>query len=263
MIRRHTPIAAPERCNGIHCCPFAPSLLPRPPAHLCPAGRVRTSLHPRLDSHLLLTLLRSFFTAIYLNGAPISSNQESCGNMGQPSYCCASGRSCAWDDGGKVACCASGSSCQGSAYGQGAGAGAGQYYGSSSSSWYPQPQTTTVYQNGGGGGVVPIVPVTVATVLTPSTTTTYYQVPTSTYPQYTQTTTTTLGAAVAGVTTSNNVACPSGYKTFTEANVGAPVRTVGCNVIINSGAWRVKGEIREAIVMIWILGSMRIVLWAA
>ncbi|KAL6720099.1 hypothetical protein ACLMJK_002020 [Lecanora helva] len=137
----------------------------------------------------------SFFTAIYLNGAPVASSQESCSNMGQPNYCCASGQSCAWDDGGKVACCASGTTCQGSAYGsgeynQGAGAGAGQYYTSSTSSWYPQQQTTTVYQSQAQdcncdtttnyGNVAPIVPVTVATVLTPSTTR-YYNPPVSTY----------------------------------------------------------------------------------
>ncbi len=194
--------------------------------------------------------------------------------MGQPSYCCASGQSCAWDDGGKVACCASGSSCQGSAYGQGAGAGAGQYYPSSTSSWYPQ-QTTTVYQaqsqgcnycqstaNYNGGGVVPIVPVTIATVLTPSTTT-YYQVPTSTYSRYTQTTTTTPGAVVAVVTASNNAVCPNGYTTLTEANVGAPVRTVGCNVIFNSGAWRAKGDTREAMRMTWTFSVMAMALWVA
>lgn len=192
--------------------------------------------------------------------------------MGQPNYCCASGQSCAWDDGGKVACCASGYSCQGSAYGQSAGAGAGQYYSSSSSSWYQQEQTTTIYQaesqgcncesttNYNGGGVVPIVPVTVATVLTPSTTT-YYQVPTSTYSAYTQTTTTTPGAVVAEVSTSNNAACPSGYKTVTEANVGAPVRTVGCNVIINSGASNVQGDLRERGVRIWILSFVGVILW--
>lgn len=176
--------------------------------------------------------------------------------MGQANYCCGSDQSCAWDDGGKVACCASGTNCQGTAYSsgaysQGAGAGAGQYYTSPTSSWYPQQQTTTVYQSESEacncesttnyGGVVPIVPVTEATVLTsyPPSTTSYYNPPTSTY--YPVTTTTTPAAGVAEVTTSNNAACPSGYKTFTEANVGAPVRTVGCNVIFNSGAERGNG----------------------
>lgn len=181
--------------------------------------------------------------------------------MGQPNYCCASGQSCAWDDGGKVACCAAGMSCQGTAYSsgaynQGAGAGAGQYY-TSSSSWYPQQQTTTVYQSQCGncncpsctnyGNVVPIVPVTAATVYVPPTTS-YYNPPTSTY--YAQTT-----PAVAEVTT--NAACPGGYTTVTEANVGAPVRTVGCNVIIDSGA--VKS--REGMIMIlWLLSFLGIVM---
>ena len=174
--------------------------------------------------------------------------------MGQPNYCCASGQSCAWDDAGKVACCASGTNCQGSAYGQGAGAGAGQYYASSSSSWYPQQQTTTVYQSESEncncvsttnyGNVVPIVPVTAATVLTnyAPTTTSHYNPPTSTY--YVSTT-----PAVAEVTTANG-ACPGGYTTVTEANVGAPVRTVGCNVIIDSGARR-KGGIRDQTMILW------------
>lgn len=184
--------------------------------------------------------------------------------MGQPSYCCNSGHSCEWDDAGHVACCASGTSCQGSAYG--AGAGAGAYQAPPSSTWYPQQQeqTTTVYQgcnnqcgnqgcnqcgnqacnqcgqqacnnpcpqptptyNAPAGGVVPIVPVTVATPL----------VPTTSYQQYVPTTTTTVvgGAAAAA----NNQACPTGYETLTQANVGAPVRTVGCFVIYDSGGVR-------------------------
>ena len=182
--------------------------------------------------------------------------------MGQPGYCCASGQSCAWDDGGKVACCASGMSCQGTAYSSGAysngaGAGAGQYY-TPSSTWYPQQQTTTVYQsqqcgncNCPGctttyGNVVPIVPVTAATVLTTS----YYNPPTSTY--YAQTT-----QAVAEVTT--NAACPGGYTTVTEANVGAPTRTVGCTVIIDSRATKSK----EDMMLLWFMNmiGIMIVLW--
>ncbi len=112
--------------------------------------------------------------------------------------------------------------------------------------------------------MVPIVPVTVATVLTPPTTS-YYQVPTMTYSPVTQTTTTTVGAAVAVVTTVNNRVCPGGYTTLTEANVGAPVRTVGCNVIFNSGARRVKGDSREAMmmIMIWTFGFVEMVSWLA
>ena len=176
--------------------------------------------------------------------------------MGQSNYCCASGQSCAWDDGGKVACCASGMTCQGtayssSAYNQGAGAGAGQYYTSSSSSWYPQQQTTTVYQSQSAncncekttayGYVNPVVTATVLTSYTPITTS-YYNPPTSTY--YATTT-----PAVADVT--NNAACPRGYTTVTEANVGAPVRTVGCNVIINSGTIKSRGDTRDYIIILW------------
>lgn len=110
--------------------------------------------------------------------------------------------------------------------------------------------------------MVPIVPVTVATVLTPPTPS-YYQVPTMTYSPVIQTTTTTVGAAVAVVTTVNNRVCPGGYTTLTEANVGAPVRTVGCNVIFNSGAPRVEGKIREGMIMIWTFGFMEMVSWLA
>ena len=174
--------------------------------------------------------------------------------MGQPNYCCASGQSCAWDDGGKVACCASGMNCQGTAYSS-AAYNQGQYYASSTSSWYPQQQTTTVYQSQNEncncestqyGNVVPIVPVTAATVETayPQTTTSYYDPPTSTY--YLSTT-----PAVAEVTTSN-AACPGGYTTVTEAHVGAPVRTVGCNIIINRGASKMKGELQDGMTLLWV-----------
>ena len=220
----------------------------------------------------ILTTSRSFFTAIYINGVP-SSQQISCADMGQPNYCCSSGQSCAWDDAGKVACCASGSTCQGSAYGAGAGAGAGQYqsYSSPTTSYYQQQQPTTVYQaqsqgcncdttttNYGNGGVVPIVPVTVATVLTPvaPTTTSYYVVPTSTYFPSTITTT-----PVAQAVT-NNAACPGGYTTLTEANVGAPVRTVGCQIIFDSGARRKTG-IQEEYILMGTLGFLGMVFWVA
>jgi len=182
---------------------------------------------PFLRLSLLLALLRptvhtqqvgSFFTAIYLNGAVVSSSQTSCADMGQSQYCCGSGSSCAWDDAGKVACCAQGQTCQGGAYGSGAAAGgAGGWSATSQAAWQPttspwQPQptstvynqagygpgqgqrsdcqcdgttTTTQYNNNGGGAVVPIVPVTKATILTsytpaPATTTTYAQYPTTT-----------------------------------------------------------------------------------
>ena len=185
----------------------------------------------------------------------MSSSQESCSNMGQPNYCCASGQSCAWDDGGKVACCASGITCQGTAYSsgaysQGAGAGAGQYYTSTPSSWYPQQQTTTVYQSPSEHcncepttNYAYVAPVVTATVVNsyPPTTTSYYNPPTSTY--YATTT------PVAAEETTN-AACPKGYTTVTEANVGAPMRTVGCNVIINSGTTKSKGDTRDRIMIL-------------
>ncbi len=185
----------------------------------------------------------SFFTAIYLNGAPVGSSQSSCANMGQGQYCCGTGQSCAWDDGnlltlypakrrwsadslnvaGKVACCASGSSCQGSPYG-GQSAAAGQYY-TPSSTYQPQPQTTTVYQAQSTTGcgcettvtsqynnVVPVVPVTKATLLTsytPATTTVYSQYPSTA--TYAAPTTTTVGPVAAAVVTSNG-ACTAGYS---------------------------------------------------
>ncbi len=77
----------------------------------------------------------SFFSVIYLNGAPLSSSQVSCSHMGQPSYCCASGQSCAWDNSGQLACCPQGTTCSGNV-----GAVAGQY------TQQPVQQTQVVYQ---------------------------------------------------------------------------------------------------------------------
>ena len=75
----------------------------------------------------------------------------------------------------------------------------------------------------------------------PAPVTTYY----SQYsqPTYTPPTTTTVIGAAGGVLVTTSVpanqACgPAGYTTLTEANVGAPVRTVGCYVIFNSGGGR-------------------------
>ena len=138
-----------------------------------------------LTSSYLTAFPSSFFTAIYLNGAPLPASQISCSGMNQPSYCCNTGTTCEWDDAGHVACCASGYTCQGSPYSPGASE--GQYQ--------PQAetQTTTVYQtppaqSSAIGNVVPIVPVTEATVLTPApapeptykTTTVYQELPSTT-----------------------------------------------------------------------------------
>lgn len=217
-----------------------------------------------LSLHYCLTTAQnsvgSFFTAIYLNGAPVASYQSSCSDMGQSEYCCASGQSCAWDDQGKVACCASGYNCEGNAYSSNAGT-AGQYYTSSSSTWNQAEQTTTVYESASQNcncesstalNAVPIVPVTVATVESyyPSTTTTSYYSPTTTQPPYT-TTTTAVAGQEAVVTSSGS--CSRGYTTIVEANVGAPTRTVACYVIVNEGGKRTRGQSSS----VWVLlGAM-------
>ena len=169
----------------------------------------------------------SFFTVIYLNGAPISSSQVSCSEIGQPSYCCASGQSCAWDNSGQLACCAHGTTCSGNA-----GAAQGQY------TEQVVQQTQTVYrtapQNDCGCETTSSSPtVNVLPVLPISNTVT-----TSTLPPSLRTITTTIitPAAGAAVVTNNN--CPNGYSTITEANVGAPTRVVGCYVIVDSGVER-------------------------
>ena len=214
-----------------------------------------------LSSHYCLTSAQnsvgSFFTAIYLNGAPAASYQTSCSDMGQSQYCCASGQSCAWDDAGKVACCASGYTCQGSAYSSNAGA-AGQYYTSSSSTWNQAEQTTTVYESASQEcncqssttlNVVPIVPVTEATVVS------YYSPTTTSYSPYT-TTTTAIGGQEAEVTSSGS--CSRGYTTIVEANVGAPTRTVGCYIIINDGGKRTWGQ-SSGVVLVGAMSFLAIV----
>lgn len=219
-------------------------------------------LHYRLTS--AQNSVGSFFTAIYLNGAPVASYQESCADMGQSQYCCASGQSCAWDDAGKVACCASGYTCQGSAYSSSAGA-AGQYY-TSSSTWNQAEQTTTVYESASQNcnchsstalNVVPIVPVTEATVETyyPPTTTSYYVPTTSTTPPYT--TTTTAGAGQEAEVTSSGT-CAQGYTTLVEANVGAPTRIVNCYVIINEGGKRSRGQNSGSELLLGALGLLTV-----
>ena len=220
-------------------------------------------LHYRLTS--AQNSVGSFFTAIYLNGAPVASYQESCANMGQSQYCCASGQSCAWDDAGKVACCASGYTCEGSAYSSSAGA-AGQYYTSSSSTWNQAEQTTTVYASSSQNcnchsstalNVVPIVPLTAATVesyYTP-TTTSYYVPTTSTTPPYTITT--TAGAGQEAEVTSSGT-CAGGYTTLVEANVGAPTRIVNCYVIINEGGKRWQGQNSGSEVLLGALGFLAV-----
>jgi hypothetical protein len=99
--------------------------------------------------------------------------------------------------------------------------------------------------------VVPIVPVTVATVLTPVA-----PAPAPTYTYY------TTPAAVAEVVTTNVGACQGVYTTLTMANVGAPVRTVGCQVIFNA-AGRGRGEVGGRGFMMRVFGLVGMALWVA
>lgn len=162
----------------------------------------------------------SFFTVIYLNGAALSPSQISCSGLGQPSYCCASGQSCAWDNAGQLACCAQGMTCTGTA------AAAGQYQ-------QPAVQTKTVYNtwhNDCGCEKTTTAEVNVAPAVVPVTKTVQQQA----VPTVTTTTTTPVAA---------NANCPRGYTTITEVNVGQPTRVVGCYVIINRGArWTTGGK---------------------
>ena len=187
----------------------------------------------------------SFFTVINLNGAPISSSQVSCSGIGQPSYCCASGQSCAWDNSGQLACCAHGITCSGNA-----GAAQGQY------TEQVVQQTQTVYrtapQNDCGCETTSTSPAVNVLPVVPITST----ITTSTLPPSLQTitTTTTTPAAGAAVVTNNN--CPNGYSTVTEANVGAPTRVVGCYVIVDSGVERLGGMFGERTMIMLGLGLL-------
>lgn len=183
----------------------------------------------------------SFFTVVYLNGAALSPSQISCSDMGQPSYCCASGQSCAWDNAGQLACCAQGMTCTGTA------AAAGQYQ-------QPAVQTKTVYNtwhNDCGCEETTTAKVNVAPAVVPVTKTVQqHAIPTVT------TTTTPVAAAVA---TPANANCPGGYTTVTEANVGQPTRVVGCYVIINRGArWTTGGKSSISLLALAILLGLAI-----
>lgn len=215
--------------------------------------------------------------------------------MGQGSYCCNSGTTCEWDNAGHVACCASGDTCEGSPYSSGASEGMYQTEAETQTTTECQcesePSSTI-------GNVVPIVPVTEATVLTPAPTyetTTVYQQPqttttvapvlesTTTVYDVPRSTTTVYNAAPAPVpelTTSYQPApspdtttitqapqevetegnCAGGYKTLTDAGVGRPVTTVGCNIIFNSGGRRVRVQWVEGFVL-EVLGILGMALW--
>ena len=112
--------------------------------------------------------------------------------------------------------------------------------------------------------MVPIVPITKATLAT-----SYYVVPTSTYyPSSGLTTTTTVPAqgqsqvttvvppaGGQGVSTTGPVACAT-VSTITEANVGQPVRTVGCLIIFNEGS---KGQGIDGAMTFMLLGLLGVV----
>lgn len=152
--------------------------------------------------------------------------------MGQPSYCCGSGQYCAWDNSGQLACCPDGTTCSGNV-----GAVAGQY------TQQPVQQTQIVYQTTpqnhcGCCGCAVTSSTPVVNVLP--------VVPLTTSPIHPQTITTVTATPVAGAVVASN-ACPNGYSTVTNANVGAPTRTVGCFVIIDSGAERLSGLLERTI----------------
>ena len=169
----------------------------------------------------------SFFTVIYLNGAPISSSQVSCSEIGQPSYCCASGQSCAWDNSGQLACCPQGTTCSGSV-----AAAQGQYTQQTQTVYHTVPQNDCGCEETSSTTTVNVLPVvSVTSTVTTSTST----------PNIQTITTTTTPVAGAAVVTANN--CPNGYSTITEANVGAPTRVVNCYVIIDSSAERLSGGV--------------------
>lgn len=186
----------------------------------------------------------SFFSVTYLNGAPLSSNQVSCSGIGQPSYCCASGHSCAWDNSGQIACCPQGTTCTGNV-----GVVAGPYTQQAVQQTQITYQTVSTYDCGcttsttPAVNVLPVVPVA-GTVIT------------STFPTSLQVSTTTTTTLVAGAAVVTNNACPNGYSTVTNANVGAPTRVVGCFVIIDSGGERHKRPVREGIFLIITLGIL-------
>lgn len=209
---------------------------------------------PRLLLLLAILLIRltcaqqvgSFFTAIYINGAPAGSNYEICSAMAQPNYCCAQGQSCAWDDAGKVACCASGGSCQGTA----------AYSGGNQGQYYTSP--TPTYQQQCGGGCCGCPPTTTyvnpAPPVVVTLATSYYVPVTTTYVQP-QATAVVVQTVVnnAPLSTIGPVACAT-VSTVTYANVGAPVKTVGCFIIINDADNGRSEGLKKKVVFAALLG---------
>ena len=122
----------------------------------------------------------------------------------------------------------------------------------------PEPTyaTTTVYQE----------PLSTTTVynLPRSTTTVYNAVPapvpvmSTYYPPAPSPETTTITQAPQEVVTPGK--CAGGYTTLTDAGVGVPVTTVGCDIIFNSGGRKVRGEWVEGFVL-EVLGILGMALW--
>ena len=219
--------------------------------------------------------------------------------MGQASYCCNSGTTCEWDDAGHVACCASGDTCEGSPYSSGASEGVYQTQAETTTTTEcqceseqsstignvvpvvpvtdatvltptpaPEPTyvTTTVYQQPETTTTVAPVPESTTTLYNvPRSTTTVYSVApapvlevTTSYAPAPSPETTTVTDAPQEVETQGN--CAGGYTTLTDAGVGAPVKTVGCDVIFNSGGRRVRVQRVEGFVLD-VLGILGMALW--
>ena len=186
----------------------------------------------------------SFFSVIYLNGAPVSPSQISCESMGQPLYCCSAGQSCAWDNIGQLACCPSGTTCSGNV-----APAEGQYT-------EQVQQTQTIYRTATQNDCA-CVETTTTPVALPVVPVTRF-ITTSTSPTFQQTTTTTTAPVIGPAAVTDN-GCPNGYSTVTEANVGTPTRVVGCFVIIDSGAGRVDGGLKGVLLLLsmaYILGTI-------
>lgn len=142
------------------------------------------------------------------------------------------------DSSGSLACCPHGTTCSGNV-----GAVAGQY-----TKQVQQTQVVyqTVSQNNCGCDETSTTPVVNVLPVVPLTTSTSPTFP----PTITTTTTPLAGAAVL-----TNNACPNGYSTILNANVGQPTRVVGCYVIIDSGAER-SSNLRSGIVFLTMLWAL-------
>ena len=121
---------------------------------------------------------------------------------------------------------------------------------------YQQPETTTT--------VAPVLESTTTVYNVPRSTTTVYNVAPAPVPEVTTSytpapspETTTITQAPQEVVTEGNC---EGYTTLTDAGVGRPVTTVGCDVIFNSGGRRVRLQWVEGFVL-EVLGILGMALW--